>query len=101
MKTVEAIQTLTQALRKATEDHNWPAVTNVDAKIAELLTAIRGKALATEHQQALAALKKVHQQALDYCQGQSDILAAKMALASRNREGVSAYAQFMDEGDLR
>lgn len=101
MKTLEAIQTLTQALRKATEDHNWPAVVNVDARIAELLTAIRGKALAAEHQQALAALKKVHQQARDYCQGQSDILAAKMALAARNREGATAYAQFMDDEGMR
>ena len=42
---LHAIQTLTQALRQATEDHNWPSVVNVDAKIAELLAAIQGKNL--------------------------------------------------------
>lgn len=95
------IQALTQALRRATEDHNWPAVVNVDTKIAELLTAIRGNTLQAEERQALETLKAVHQQARDYCQGQSDILAAKMRLAVRNREGATAYAQFMDEGAMQ
>mgnify|MGYP005982549939 FL=1 len=96
-----AIQTLTQALRQATEDHNWPSVVNVDAKIAELLAAIQGKNLDAAERQALDALKKVHQQARDYCQGQSDMLAAKMNLATRNREGATAYAQFMDDEGMR
>lgn len=96
-----AIQTLTQALRQATEDHNWPSVVNVDAKIAELLAAIQGKNLDAAERQALDALKKVHQQARDYCQGQSDMLAAKMSLVSRNREGATAYAQFMDDEGMR
>ena len=96
-----AIQTLTQALRQATEDHNWPSVVNVDAKIAELLTVIQGKNLSVAERQALDNLKKVHQQARDYCQGQSDMLAAKMNLATRNREGATAYAQFMDDEGMR
>lgn len=96
-----AIQTLTQALRQATEDHNWPSVVNVDAKIAELLTAIQGKNLSVAERQAMDNLKKVHQQARDYCQGQSDMLAAKMNLATRNREGATAYAQFMDDEGMR
>lgn len=98
---LHAIQTLTQALRQATEDHNWPSVVNVDAKIAELLAAIQGKNLDAAERQALDALKKVHQQARDYCQGQSDMLAAKMSLVARNREGASAYAQFMDDEGMR
>lgn len=101
MSMQHAIQTLTQALRQATEDHNWPSVVNVDAKIAELLTAIQGKNLDAVERQALDALKKVHQQARDYCQGQSDMLAAKMNLAARNREGAMAYAQFMDDEGMR
>lgn len=96
-----AIQTLTQSLRQATEDHNWPSVVNVDAKIAELLTAIQGKNLSVAERQAMDNLKKVHQQARDYCQGQSDMLAAKMNLATRNREGATAYAQFMDDEGMR
>lgn len=101
MSVQHAMQTLTQALRQATEDHNWPSVVNVDAKIAELLTAIQGKKLDAAERQTLDAMKKVHQQARDYCQGQSDILAAKMALAARNREGAMAYAQFMDDEGMR
>lgn len=101
MSVQHAMQTLTQALRQATEDHNWPSVVNVDAKIAELLTAIQGKKLDAAERQALDALKKVHQQARDYCQGQSDMLAAKMSLAARNREGAMAYAQFMDDEGMR
>lgn len=101
MSIQHAIQTLTQALRQATEDHNWPSVVIVDTKIAELLTAIQGKNLAVAERQALDNLKKVHQQARDYCQGQSDMLAAKMSLAARNREGATAYAQFMDDEGMR
>ena len=101
MSVQHAIQTLTRALRQATEDHNWPSVVNVDAKIAELLTAIQGKNLDAAERVALDALKKVHQQARDYCQGQSDMLAAKMNLATRNREGAMAYAQFMDDEGMR
>ncbi|MFU0880999.1 hypothetical protein ACM26M_07120 [Kluyvera cryocrescens] len=101
MSTLHAIQVLTQALRQATEDHNWPAVVNVDAKIAELLTAIQGKTLGAAEHQALDALKKTHQQARDYCQGQSDMLAEKMSLAARNREGASAYALFTDDEGMR
>ncbi|VFS61226.1 Uncharacterised protein [Kluyvera cryocrescens] len=47
------------------------------------------------------ALKKTHQQARDYCQGQSDMLAEKMSLSVRNREGATAYALFTDEGAMR
>ncbi|MGL5700703.1 MAG: hypothetical protein ACRCYL_15985 [Kluyvera sp.] len=101
MSTLHAIQTLTQALRQATEDHNWPAVVNVDAKIAELLTALQGKSLEASEQQALDALKETHRQAREYCQGQSDMLAAKMSLAARNREGASAYALFTDDEGMR
>ena len=101
MSTLHAVQVLTKALRQATEDHNWPAVQNVDAKIAELLSAIEHNMLTAEEQQALANLKKLHQQARDYCQGQSDMLAAKMSLMVRNREGATAYAQFMDDGEMR
>lgn len=101
MNTLHVVQTLTRALRQATEDHNWPAVQNVDAKIAELLPAIRQNSLSAAEHQALDALKKVHQQARDYCQGQSDILSAKMNLAARNREGATAYAQFMDDEGMR
>ena len=101
MSTLHTVQTLTQALRQATEDHNWPAVQNVDAKIAELLPTIQQKARSAAEHQALDTLKKIHQQARDYCQGQSDILAAKMNLAMRNREGATAYAQFMDDEEMR
>ncbi|HAT3916973.1 MULTISPECIES: hypothetical protein [Enterobacteriaceae] len=101
MSMQHAIQTLTQALRQATEDHNWPSVANVDGQIAELLTAMQGNTLTQAERQALDNLKKVHQQARDYCQGQSDMLAAKMNLAARNREGATAYAQFMDAEGMR
>ncbi|MTH46181.1 hypothetical protein [Intestinirhabdus alba] len=92
--------TLRQALRQAAADHNWPAVVNVDRQIAELLTAIRGKTLNAEERQALQALRDIHRQVFEYCQGQSGIIADKMALTMRNREGAAAYAAFMDEGDL-
>lgn len=101
MSALHAIQVLTQALRQATEDHNWPAVVNVDAKIAELLRAIQGKSLEAAEREAMDALKKTHQQARDYCQGQSDMLAEKMSLSLRNREGATAYALFTDEGAMR
>lgn len=101
MSRLHAIQSLTQALRKATEDHNWPAVLSTDASIAELLTALRGKNLDAAESLALATLKKLYQQVRDYCQNQSDIVAEKMNLASRNREGTMAYALFMDEGEMR
>lgn len=101
MSALHAIQVLTQALRQATEDHNWPAVVNVDAKIAEMLRAIQGKILDPAEREAMDALKKTHQQARDYCQGQSDILAEKMSLSVRNREGAAAYALFTDEGAMR
>jgi len=101
MSQLHAIQVLTQALRQATEDHNWPAVVNVDSKIAQLLGAIQGKTLEAAERQALDALKKMHQRARDYCQGQSDILADKMRLATRNREGASAYALFTDDEGMR
>lgn len=98
MSTCHAMQVLTRALRQAAEDHNWPAVMQVDASIAELLGAIKAKTLTPDEREALDALKKVHRQARDYCQGQSDLLAEKMELAVRNREGATAYALFMDEG---
>lgn len=101
MSALHSIQVLTQALRQATEDHNWPAVVNVDAKIAELLRAIQGKSLEAAEREAMDALKKTHQQARDYCQGQSDMLAEKMGLSVRNREGATAYALFTDEGAMR
>lgn len=98
MSTQHAILQLTQALRQATQDHNWPAVMKVDASIAELLLALQGKTLAADARQALETLKTVHRQAREYCQGESDRLAVKMNLAMRNREGATAYALFMDEG---
>ena len=94
------MQALMQALRQAAADHNWPAVRNADLKIAELLTAVQGKPLNAADRDALNALRDTHRQVRDYCQGQSDILANKMALAMRNREGATAYAAFMDAGDL-
>ena len=94
------MRTLMQALRHAAADHNWPAVKNVDLKIAELLTAVQGRPLDAADSQALSELQEIHRQVRDYCQGQSDIIADKMALAMRNREGATAYAAFMDTGDL-
>lgn len=101
MSTLHRIQTLTHALRQAAQDHNWPAVMNVDTRIAGLLTDIRGEVLDGPARQALALLKQTHQQACDYCQGQSEILAARMRQATRNREGASAYALFMDDEGMR
>ena len=72
-----------------------------DHKIAELLRAIQGKSLEAAEREAMDALKKTHQQARDYCQGQSDMLAEKMSLSVRNREGATAYALFTDEGAMR
>lgn len=96
MSTLHTLQTLAKALRDATENHNWPAVMNVDASIAEFLTGLGDRPLSSHERQALDHLKKLHRQARDYCQGQSDILAEKMDLALRNREGASAYALFSD-----
>lgn len=101
MSMLHAIETLSLALRQAAENHNWSAVLNVDSKIADLLTALQGNTLAAAERQALDKLQKIHRQARDYCQGQSDIVAAKMNLATRNREGAAAYALFMDEEDMR
>lgn len=94
------MRTLMQALRQAAADHNWSAVRNVDLKIAELLTAVRGKPLDATDSKALDELREIHRQVRDYCQGQSDIIANKMALAMRNREGATAYAAFMDAEDM-
>jgi len=101
MSMQHVVQVLTRGLRQATEDHNWSAVMNVDAKIAELLTAIRGKTLTADERQALDELKKVHQQAREYCQGESDKVEAKLNLAMRNREGAAAYALFSNDGGVR
>ena len=98
---LHVIQALTRGLRQATEDHNWSAVMNVDAKIAELLTAIQGKTLEVDERQALDNLKKIHLQARDYCQVESDKLAVKLNLTMRNREGAAAYAQFADDEGMR
>jgi len=96
MSRLHTLQTLAKALRDATQNHNWPAVMKVDASIAECLTGIRNQPLSPQERQALGNLKKLHQQARNYCQGQSDILAEKMDLARRNREGATAYALFSD-----
>ena len=96
-----SLQTLAQSLRQATADHQWPAVQRIDGDIAALLGEIKGKTLDNAEQQALETLKRIHQQARDYCMGQLEIVEAKMALSVRNREGATAYAAFMDAEDLR
>lgn len=95
------LQNLAQSLRQATADHQWPAVQRIDSDIAVALVGIQGKTLTPAEQQALDTLKRIHQQARDYCMGQLEMIEAKMALSVRNREGATAYAAFMDPEDLR
>lgn len=101
MSMAHAIQHLAQAMRQAAADHNWPALLHIDAEIALLLTELKGKHLDEQARQAMALLQKIHAQTRDYCQGQSDMLAIKMAVSMRNREGATAYAAFMDEGETK
>ncbi|UGS41812.1 hypothetical protein [Pseudocitrobacter corydidari] len=101
MSYLSSLQTLAQTLRQVTADHQWPAVQRVDGEIAALLGEIQGETLDNNEQQALATLKRIHQQAREYCMGQLEIVEAKMALSVRNREGATAYAAFMDAEDLR
>lgn len=88
------------SLRQAAASHNWPVVQHIDLQIAELLGVIRDKPLDAVECKALQELRVMHRQICEYCQEQSDLIASKMTLAMRNREGATAYAAFMDAEDV-
>jgi outer membrane PBP1 activator LpoA protein len=100
MNRVNTLLALGRTLKQAAEDHQWAEVQRVDADIATLLASLKGVTPDVPLYQALQAVRQLHQQVMDAAQAQSDVLAQKMALARRNREGASAYATFMDAEDL-
>lgn len=100
MGDIQAIRLLTRALEGAALEENWSQVKVVDKQIASLLTSLAKTSLSEEKREALEQLRGVHLQVNDQCRQKSDALERKMALQRRNREGIVAYAAFMDEEDM-
>lgn len=96
-----ALLALGHALKSAAADRNWPEVMRVDAQLAAMLVSLRGRPLTPAMEQVLNEVQHLHTQVMRYCQTSSDILAEKMALSRRNREGAAAYAIFADDGEPR
>lgn len=101
MSTVTALLTLGHALKQAASEHDWQEVERTDRKLADALSALQDHPREPELLGALNEVHHLHKQVMHYCQTQSDILAEKMALSRRNREGATAYALFMDDGEMR
>lgn len=100
MNRVNNLLALGRALKQAAAEGDWAEVQRVDASLSELLTSLKGVHPDVLLLQALDGVRDLHQQVMDCAQAQSEVLAQKMTLTRRNREGASAYAQFMDAEDL-
>lgn len=101
MSSAQALRALGSALGQAAADGNWQEVQHIDEKLAALLASLRGSSPAPDLRQALNDVQQQHKQVLACCRTQSELLAEKMALSRRNREGASAYALFTEDGELR
>ena len=91
---------LGEALKQAAAEGRWTEVERVDVSLAKFLASLSSVTPDEPLRQALSAVSKLHQQVRECALVESDVLAQKMALSRRNREGASAYASFMDSEDL-
>lgn len=100
MSQAKNLLALGDALKQAAAEGRWAEVERVDVTLAKFLASLSSVTLDATLRQALQTVSKLHQQVRDCAQVESDVLEQKMALSRRNREGASAYASFMDAGDL-
>lgn len=94
MDDIQVMRFLARSLEQAASQHDWPRLQDVDARIAAMLTALKGQTLTAEKRDALAALKQVHARVSQFCQTRSDELEKQLARTRRNQEGATAYARF-------
>ncbi|MEW5558688.1 hypothetical protein AB1287_00235 [Enterobacter asburiae] len=100
MSQAKTLLALGEALKQAAAEGRWAEVERVDVSLAKFLASLSSVTPDEPLRQALNTVSKLHQQVRDCAQVESDVLAQKMALSRRNREGASAYASFMDAEDL-
>ncbi|WP_368543875.1 flagellar protein FliT [Enterobacter soli] len=100
MDDIQVMRFLARSLEHSASQHDWPAVQDVDARIAALLTSLKGQTLTAEKRDALEALRQAHARVSEYCQTQSDELEKQIARTRRNQEGATAYAQFAGAEDM-
>lgn len=100
MSQVKTLLALGEALKQAAAEGRWAEVQRVDVSLAKFLASLSGVTPDASLHQALNTVRVLHQQVWECAQVESDVLAQKMALSRRNREGASAYASFMDAEDL-
>ncbi|SNY67958.1 hypothetical protein [Enterobacter sp. CC120223-11] len=100
MSQVKTLRALGEALKQAAAEGRWAEVQRVDVRLAKFLASLSAVTPDEPLRQALSAVRDLHQQVRECAQVESDVLAQKMALSRRNREGASAYAGFMDAEDF-
>lgn len=87
---------LGRALEKAADEENWDDIRRIDARIGQLLVAIREQGMQAILHDDLAALRRSHQRAAKACREQHDLLQLKIQQHQQNRERLQAYALFSE-----
>lgn len=100
MSQVKTLLALGAALKQAAAEGRWAEVQRVDVSLATFLASLSAVTPDAPLREALNAVRSLHQQVMECAQVECDVLAQKMALSRRNREGASAYASFTDAEDL-
>lgn len=87
---------LGQALEQAAADESWDEIRRIDARISQLLVAIREQGLQDALRDDLEQLRRSHLRVAKTCREQHDLLQMKIQQFQQNRERLQAYALFSD-----
>ncbi|WP_034943441.1 hypothetical protein [Erwinia oleae] len=88
---------LGSALERAAQEENWSEIRRIDSRISQLLTTIRKQGLQEVLRDDLETLRKSHLKAATICQEQHDVLHLKIQQHQHSREGLQAYALFVND----
>lgn len=92
----QRILLLGRALEQAAANEDWDEIRRIDARISQLLEAIREQDLQEILRDDLAQLRRSHVRVAKVCREQHDVLQMKIQQYQQNRERLRAYALFSE-----
>lgn len=99
MDRLAAFAKLAQQLTRASANHDWAELGEVDADMAAVLPRILALGPLTQvESRALERLRAAHGAALESCAREAARIDAKLMAMREHREGWMAYALDSDEG---